>query len=47
MIFQTASFNPGTRTDVLINDVIGGGDDIYDSYDLLIVVVMVLGILHI
>jgi len=37
MIFQTASFDPGTRTDVLIHDIIGVGDD-NDDYDLLVVV---------
>jgi len=44
MICQTASFDPGTRTDVLIHDVIGGGDD--DDGDVcdLLVVVMVLDI---
>jgi len=36
MIFQTASFDPGTRTDVPIHDIIGGGDD--DDYDLLVAV---------
>jgi hypothetical protein len=35
MIFQTARFDPGTRTDVLIHDIIGGGDD-DDDYDLLV-----------
>jgi hypothetical protein len=46
MIIQTASFDPGTRTDVhIICDVIGGGDDDdNDDCDLLIVVT-VLGIL--
>jgi len=38
MIFQTASFDPGTRTDVLIHDVIGGGGDDDDDYDLLVAV---------
>jgi hypothetical protein len=38
MIFQTASFDPGTRTDVLIHDVIGVGDDDDDNYDLLVIV---------
>ena len=41
MIFQTASFDPGTRTDVLIHDIIGGGgDDSDDDYDLLITTVL-------
>jgi len=43
MIFQTANIDPGTRTDFLIHDVIGGGDN-DDDYDLLIAV-MVLDIL--
>jgi len=38
MIFQTASFDPGTRTDVLIHDVIGVGDNDNDDYDLLVIV---------
>jgi len=40
MIFQTASFDPGTRTDDLIHDVIGGGDDDDNDYDLLVVVMV-------
>jgi hypothetical protein len=42
MTFQTASFDHGTRTDVLMHEVIGGGDSDSDEDDLLIVVVTVL-----
>jgi hypothetical protein len=39
MIVQTASFDPGTRTDVLIHYIIGGGDGDHDDvYDLFAVV---------
>jgi hypothetical protein len=48
VIFQTANLDPGTRTDVLIYYVIGGGDDDSDGdCDLLIAVGIVLNILHV
>jgi len=37
MKFQTACFDPGTRTDFLTHDVVGGGD-VDNDYDLLIAV---------